>query len=126
MKTASGVVGISVSFLIILSYLVFDGVNSPAREEIFQASFVGIGVAFTMFFAGALTFRLPQVGGLIFVIAAFLAFSISNDLPDMAYWGSISLVLGTLAGFSGWKEKMTPNEAKSSDRNLIKMERKIL
>lgn len=79
-----------------------------------------------MFVAGALTFRFPQVGGLIFAIAAFLAFSVSNNLPDMAFWGSISLVLGTLAGFSGWKEKMTPNEVKKSDRNLIKMERKIL
>lgn len=77
--------------------------NEVALNELSQASSLGIILATLVFVAGAFTFKLPRIGGLIFTIAAFLALSISNHSPDMAFWGSASLILGTLANFFGWK-----------------------
>ena len=101
MKLSLGAIGIGLSILVMLQFMVF---NEETREELTQANSVGIAAAILVFVAGALTFKLPCLGGLTFAVAAFLAFSSSNDFPDMAFWGSASLILGTLSGFFGWRE----------------------
>lgn len=106
MKVALGIIGIGLSVLVMLQSIVFDGVDSLIQEEVLYAGSVGVLVAFLIFVAAAFSFRLPLVGGVIFAISGFLAFSISAIFPDMAFWGSTSLILGTLAGFSGWKERV--------------------
>lgn len=100
MKLSLGTIGIGLSILVMLQFMIF---NEVALNELSQASSLGIIFATLVFVAGAFTFKLPRVGGLIFTVAAFLALSISNHFPDMAFWGSASLILGTLANFFGWK-----------------------
>ncbi|MFG6661006.1 hypothetical protein [Sulfitobacter sp. 915] len=101
MKLPLGTIGMGLGILVLLQFMIF---NEATREEILQARFVGIIVAILVFVAGALTFWLPRIGGLIFITSAFLAFSGSNGFPELAFWGSASLILGTLSGFLGWKE----------------------
>ncbi|MEP2985322.1 MAG: hypothetical protein ABJN39_14450 [Sulfitobacter sp.] len=109
MKLSVGIIGIGLSILVMLQFMIF---NEVVRDELSQASSLGIIFATLVFVAGALTFKLPRVGGLIFTVAAFLASSISNDFPDMAFWGSASLILGTLSGFFGWKESTSLGRSK--------------
>ena len=109
MKLSLGTIGIGLSILVMLQFMIF---NEGALNGLSQASSLGIMFATLVFVAGAFTFKLPRVGGLIFTIAAFLAFSISNDFPDMAFWGSASLILGTLSGFSGWKKNASLGSSK--------------
>ncbi|MBO9432317.1 hypothetical protein [Sulfitobacter sp. R18_1] len=110
MKLSLGAIGIGLSILVMLQFMVF---NKQTGGELTQASSFGITFAVLVFGAGALTFKLPRLGGGVFVVAAFLAFSISNDFPDMAFWGSASLVLGTLSGFFGWKDYDLADNAES-------------
>ncbi|WP_435988361.1 hypothetical protein [Sulfitobacter sp. SH24] len=110
MKLSLGAIGIGLSILVMLQFMVF---HEQTGEELTQTSSFGITFAVLVFGAGALTFKLPRLGGVIFVVAAFLAFSISNDFPDMAFWGSASLVLGTLSGLFGWKEYDLADNAES-------------
>ena len=101
MKLSIGTIGIGLSILVLLQFLIFD---DAAGEGLSQARSIGIIVSTLVFAAGTFTFWLPRIGGLIFMVSAFLAFSVSGDFPDMAFWGSASLILGTLSGFFGWKE----------------------
>ena len=101
MKISLGTIGIGLSILVLLQFLIFD---EAAGEGFSQPRSIGIVVSILVFAAGTFAFWLPRVGGLIFVVSAFLAFSVSSDFPDMAFWGSASLILGTLSGFFGWKE----------------------
>ena len=89
MKLPLGTIGMGLGILVLLQFMIF---NEATREELSQARFIGIFVAILVFVAGAFTFRLPRIGGLIFIISAFLAFSGSNGFPDLAFWGSASLM----------------------------------
>ncbi len=108
MKISLGTIGIGLSILVLLQFLIFD---EAAGEGFSQPRSIGIVVSILVFAAGTFAFWLPRVGGLIFVVSAFLAFSVSSDFPDMAFWGSASLILGTLSGFFGWKEWNLANGA---------------
>ena len=101
MKLSIGTIGIGLSTLVLLQFLIFD---HAAEGGLLQARSIGIIVSILVFAAGTFTFWLPRIGGFIFVVSAFLAFSVSSDFPGMAFWGSASLILGTLSGFFGWKE----------------------
>ena len=103
MKLSLGTIGIGLSILVMLQFMIF---NEGAVDGPSQASSLSIIFAILVFVAGTFTFKFPCVGGLIFTVAAFLAYSISNGFPDMAFWGSASLVLGTLSGFFGWKKTL--------------------
>lgn len=104
MKIAVGIIGIGVSIFVMLQAMAVAGLGGLAEEEAMQqAGSVSILVAFFMFVASAFTFGLPKAGGIIFIIAAVLAFLVSGDFPDMGIWGALGLVLGLLAIFAGRK-----------------------
>ena len=84
MKIAVGIIGIGISIFVMLQAMAIAGLGGLAEEEAMQqAGSVGVLVALLMFVASAFTFGLPKVAGVIFVVAALLAFMVSGDFPDM-------------------------------------------
>ena len=110
MKIAVGIIGIGISIFVMLQAMAITGLGGLAEEEaMHQAGSVGMLVALLMFVAAAFSFGLPRVGGVIFVLAALLAFMVSGDFPDMGVWGAISLLLGFLIFIAGRNAKNKEN-----------------
>ncbi|MCQ1573473.1 hypothetical protein NFO65_22360 [Neorhizobium galegae] len=103
MKIATGIMGIMLGLLVLLqSCAIGAGSSLTGDQAMADSGGIGMVAGFLLFVGGAFSFGLPLIGGIVFVIAALLAFMGADHFPDLKIWGVLSLALAVIA-ISAWR-----------------------
>lgn len=107
MKLSLGTIGIGLSILVMLQFMIF---NEGAVDGPSQASSLSIIFAILVFVAGTFTFKFPCVGGLIFTVAAFLGLCCTNLDRDSRWESSM---------IAGGHEQLGPYEVQDQELAFV-------
>ncbi len=101
MKIATGIIAIMLGLLVLLqSCTIGAGSSLTGNQAMAEAGGVGAIAGFFLFVGGAFAFGLPMVGAIVFIVAAFVAVSGADQIPDLRVWAVLSLVLAAMALFA--------------------------
>jgi hypothetical protein len=101
MKIATGIIAIMLGLLVLLqSCTIGAGSSLTGNQAMAEAGGVGAIAGFILFVGGAFSFGLPMVGAIVFVLAALVAVSGADQIPDLRVWAVLSLVLAAMALFA--------------------------
>lgn len=113
MKIATGIIAIMLGLLVLLqSCTIGAGSSLLGDQATADAGAVGIIAGFFLFVGGAFSFGLPMIGGIVFVVAALVAFTGVEQFPDLQVWAVLALVLAAMALFA-WRSDRKKRRASS-------------
>lgn len=118
MRIAVLIIGLLLGLLMFLQSVVINILADVADEEASEgAAAVGLLVALCWLVACAIVIAFPRFSMGLFIVAGLLAFLVSGDFPDMAVWGTISLILAGMS-YLGYRGKRK-NAQKEAERNRL-------
>lgn len=91
------------AFMFFQTFLAYAFGSAAEDDGVAQSGAVGLLMSILWLVAAAFVIPFPMVSVIAFVVAGLLGFAASGDLPDLAVWGGISLVLAlfSLLGYRG-------------------------
>lgn len=105
MRIAVLILGLLLGLLMFLQTLLVYGLSDAINDEASaQASAIGVVMALLWLVACAFVLPFPLVSVVAFAIAGLFGFAASGEFPDLAIWGSVSVVLAVMSIF-GWRGK---------------------
>lgn len=105
MRIAVLILGLLLGLLMFLQTLFVYGLSDALNDEASaQASAIGVVMALLWLVACAFVLPFPLVSVVAFAIAGLFGFAASGEFPDLAIWGSVSVVLAVMSIF-GWRGK---------------------
>lgn len=114
MKIATGIIAIMLGLLVLLqSCTIGAGSSLLGDQATADAGAVGIIAGFFLFVGGAFSFGLPMIGGIMFLVAALVAFTGVEQFPDLQVWAVLALVLAGMSLFA-WRSDRKKRQASSA------------
>lgn len=105
MRIAVLILGLLLGLLMFLQTILVYGLSDAINDEASaQASAIGVVMALLWLVACAFVLPFPLVSVVAFAIAGLFGFAASGEFPDLAIWGSVSVVLAVMSIF-GWRGK---------------------